>query len=216
MRLTIHFWFLMLAASLFVFANPGPILAVQDQMLENNQNEHPELADQLQNDFWLILDRNGKIREKSPLLGKKIQQLTCDWIGKLSESDLALLTSSDRSKEAEKKARELEKNFRSDAKDLVTHFQLADKLATKVIETHWKGMEKLNVTPESVPEYTSQYNETVLNWFHARTIEDLSIFEKPRPKPNERERGEKITAELLKTIEQVQQKYQSHWKIDDR
>jgi hypothetical protein len=213
MRPFILAWSL-LTVSLLISGVAQSNFALQDDALVGDQDQSTELLDKLQENFWLNLDRNGRIREKAPQLPEKIRELTLNWINKLSESDLELLTADGLSKEAEKQARELEKKYRSDARDLVTHHQLAEKLAQKVIETHWKGMEKLNVTPESFPDYTSQYNQTVLSWFHGRTIEDLSIFEKPRPKPNERERGEKITAELLKAIEDVQQKYQSNWKTD--
>jgi len=187
---------------------------LQDEVQGWTTDEHAELQKRLQENFWNAVDRNGRTREKAPALPDKLQLMTQSWIEKLTAEELQWLMEKELSKEVEKQARELEKKYRNDAKDLVAQYQLAEKLARKVTDTHWKGMEKLNVTRESFPEYTLEYDRTVLNWFHARTIEDLSIFEKPRPKPNERERGEKITAELLKAIEEVQQKHQSKWQID--
>lgn len=204
-----------------LFLTGGPNLAdpfflgwTDQDVAEDETDPKQELQVKLKESFWNIQDKNNRIREKHPELIEIHDQMTQAWVAELESSDFELLTRDELSSTEAKDARELEKNYREQSKEVIDHYQLAHKLATKVINTHWKGMASQNVTRESFPEYTQEYDETVYNWFRARTIEDLSLFEKRRPKPNERERGEKLTAELLKAIETVQKKHESKWSSD--
>lgn len=196
------------------FGGSVSVMALPQETVEDASDPRTQLQRKLCESFWRLQDKNNRIREKHPALIEIHKKMTQAWIAELEPGDFELLTREELSKEELKEARELEKTYREQAMEVVTHHQLAHKLAVKVTNTHWKGMAAMNVSKESFPEYTQEFDETVFAWFQERSMEDLILFEKPRPKPNERERGEKITADLLKTIEAVQQKHESKWSLD--
>ena len=167
--------------------------------------QQAEVATKLFEEHWKRVDRREQLRRAQPALFQKHRDATSRWVAELETEKLELLLKGRTSGDETKQVRNLSSDFKKTSEELFAHYQLATQLAYKVIQGHWQGMQRNGVVREQVVEYATDFENCVSDWFHQRSIEDLRIFEKPKPNENERQRGEKITAELMQQIKMVQE-----------
>ncbi len=178
-----------------------------DQDLDGETDPREELAIELRDAYWEKNDKKGVKRKAEPELFDTHHAMTKEWVEKLKESDFAILRNTEPDEEEAKRAKELERIYNRKSADVLVQISLYKKLAKKITQAHWKRMNQNGVSHESHPEFASEFDETVNGWFKNRTVEDLRIFEKPKPTEAERDRGAKITKELLEKIEEVKKKH---------
>jgi hypothetical protein len=166
------------------------------------------LAVKLRDEYWEAKDKKGAKRSAEPALFNSHNQMTREWIDQLTEEDFSILKNEDPTAEQAKRARQLLREYNAKSQEIAVRLALARRLGKKIIGAHWERLAQNGVLRTAVPEYARDFETAVESWFLDRSLEDLKIFEKTRPSKSERERGEKITAELINKIDEVKQKYE--------
>jgi hypothetical protein len=166
-----------------------------------------QLVIRLRDAYWAKNDKQGQKRKAEPRLFEAHETMTREWVIKLNDADLAILQHEVPPETDSKRAKELTREYVKKSAEVANRLVLARRLAQKIIKAHWKGLAVSGISPNSFPQYAREYESAVENWFLERSLEDLKIFEKSRPSESERERGDKITADLLKKLDEVKKKF---------
>jgi hypothetical protein len=188
---------------------PRPITREVEETLDDDRET---LVVKLCDSYWATTDKKENKRNAEPMLSTMHEKMTRQWVAKLKEEDFDILRGTELNDVQAKRKKELEKEFLKKSQEVIAQIAIARRVSNKVIKSHWDGMAQTGVSREAFPEYAREFEVTIQQWFFDRSVEDLKIFEKSRPNASERERGDKITAELVKKIVEVKQKYDGNMR----
>jgi hypothetical protein len=193
------------------FHDDPPSTVSPDSEKKELDEDQQALAEKIRDAYWEANDKKGVKRKAEPLLFEHHEKMTQQWIVKLNAEDFALLKDGATDSEAEERKKTLEKDYSRRSAEVLMRVSLARRLAKKVIQSHWEAQASGGINRTQFPVYAADFDNTVETWFLNRSLEDLKIFEKKKPSESERERGAKIGADLLKTIDEVKKRYESNW-----